>query len=324
MAEGKPQAQSLAIAYSVKRKNKRKKMAQGGEVTAKAESRPMPDTTANDAHSVSHNSAKKAPSQDQWTDQPTVRQAQKPSHTRLSQPKMVGSDAFSVRLRDMHEDEADMMGKLPPQPYAKGGHVSMEMGEGPEEDNLQHPAGLEEDNDMMAPAESEYMAGYFAEGGEVEYDEYGYPKKTPQATPTPKPKNEFHDTGKGIEDTSGFQKKAFGGSVEDEMEDEHHDSVAAAIMAKREREMPSSDSDEDHMMAEGGEVDIDENAEEQPNMFYRRNQEALKENYDSDMDSLTEPTDSNEMADPREENEENEHDMIDRIRSKANVRRQFR
>lgn len=44
MKAGKPQDQSLAIAYSVKRKNK-KKMAQGGkvEISASDESRPMPE-----------------------------------------------------------------------------------------------------------------------------------------------------------------------------------------------------------------------------------------------------------------------------------------
>lgn len=52
-----------------------------------------------------------------------------------------------------------------------------------------------------------------ADGGDV--DEYGYPKKnsTPKADPTPKPKNEFKDNGTGVQDTSGYDKKANGGEV---------------------------------------------------------------------------------------------------------------
>jgi hypothetical protein len=40
-----------------------------------------------------------------------------------------------------------------------------------EDDNVEHPAGLEEDDDQMAPPEEEYMSGrmpMFADGGEVE------------------------------------------------------------------------------------------------------------------------------------------------------------
>ena len=51
-----------------------------------------------------------------------------------------------------------------------------------------------------------------ADGGEV--DEYGYPKKSPTASPTPKPVNEFKDTGPGVQDTSGYDKKADGGAVQ--------------------------------------------------------------------------------------------------------------
>ena len=98
-------------------------------------------------------------------------------------------------------------------------------------------------------------------------------------------------------------------------------------MAKKKHQaMLDSDSDEDHMamMAEGGQIDLDENAEEQPNSYYHQNEDvALKENYDSDMDDVSQPMDSNEHADSREADEENKHDMISVIRRRMKSRRQF-
>lgn len=111
---------------------------------------------------------------------------------------------------------------------------------------------------------------------------------------------------------------AEGGEVTPEAEEveEQHSSVAAAIMAKKRKQMPLfSDSDEDDMlmMAEGGEVDIEENGAEQANHFDKRNNAILKENYDSDLMDVSQPTDSNEHGDKRE--------MIKSIRSKMIAKR---
>lgn len=116
--------------------------------------------------------------------------------------------------------------------------------------------------------------------------------------------------------------------MDEEME-EHHASITAAIMAKRAKlhEMVASGAmDEDHaaedMMAEGGEVDLDENAMEEPNGYYPRNEHAaLKENYDEDMHDVTEPMDSNEHGDEEESHSENKHDMVSAIRSKMAKKR---
>lgn len=78
MHEGKPQDQALAIAYSIKRKNAKKKAAggsvesgskdmnyaEGGEVSykndsAKTQARPMPEERDNDSMMVSRNNNKK-------------------------------------------------------------------------------------------------------------------------------------------------------------------------------------------------------------------------------------------------------------------------
>ena len=114
MDAGKPQKQSLAIAYNIKRKNS-KKFAKGGLVSAKDEKRPMPDDLHNDSLMAGQNRGNKAPGQDAWTDNPTIKQAQRPSPTRLSQPKGVGSDALSMRQRAMHDDEEDLGDSIYPE-----------------------------------------------------------------------------------------------------------------------------------------------------------------------------------------------------------------
>lgn len=273
---------NLGIAYAVKKKSsKPKMMAEGGPVSAKSEKRPMPEQKSADSMEVSLNSSKKALPQSTWTDKPTVAQAQsKPRTQPIRRPKMVPSDAFSTKLHNQEDDLMEMKPASPeekPKGYFEGGVVSEKDSEN---DNVDHPAGLEEDNDQMHPAEDEYMASHFAEGGEVEED--------------------------------------------------HHDSITAAIMAKRDRmhamiDSGSMDEDDAVRMADGGMVDIDSNNEEQPNSYYNRNEHAaLKENYDSDMDDLSEPMDSNEMGDSREDDEENKLDMVSSIRSKMNMKRQFR
>jgi len=147
MNAGKPKNQSLAIAFSVQRRNKKKKMADGGmidldprqdadsehddaedmakgrspsdannsESQANSESRPMPDKSYNDSDSVSRNRGNKALKDAQWDDNSTVEQAQRPSQTRLSQPKGVGSDPMAMRQRDMHDDEEDFGDSIYPE-----------------------------------------------------------------------------------------------------------------------------------------------------------------------------------------------------------------
>lgn len=75
------------------------------------------------------------------------------------------------------------------------------------------------------------------------------------------------------------------------------------------------------MMAEGGMVDLNENAMERPESFDKRNAAILKENYDSDMEDVSQPMDSNEHGHMIDEDE---HDMISAIRSKIHAKRMFR
>lgn len=306
MHAGKPQPQALAIAYSVKRKAAKKKMAEGGPVSAKAEKRPMPEERDNGSMDIAQNKGDKPAKQDNWLDQPTVKQAQQPERPGklpIKHPKIMKGGTFTTKLRDqeddleMHDAPASPM-EQPAKEYdeegpdrqgpkvaalemkkmAQGG-VAMEMGKGPEEDEVEHPEGLESDNDMKGPPEKEFMAGHFAEGG----------------------------------------------MLHDEIEEEHHDSIASAIMARKDREKAmhgaDSDSDIEHNLAEGGQVDLEENSMEQPNDYYSRNKAALKENYDSDLEDVAQPMYSNEHG--HELSDEDAHDMISSIRRKIAQKRQF-
>lgn len=155
------------------------------------------------------------------------------------------------------------------------------------------------------------------------------------------------------------QEKAYaeGGHVEDSMDqpsdeaqEEHHNSIAAAIMAKKDREMRmNSDSDIDDvvMMALGGEIleddqapnshesiysddsdqaDLSRNADEDANEEDQLSFNALrKENYSESegLQQLDSPDDSNLHGDSEESESENKHDKISAMRSRMSKRRQF-
>ncbi len=121
MEHGKPQKQSLAIAFSVKRKAKKKKMAEGGVAyrndSAITEQRPMPEERDNDSRMVSRNSGNKAPQpHDSFLNDDTSEQARRSGTWPLKHPKMVPTNAFSVKLRS---DEDDLMQSASPGPYSE-------------------------------------------------------------------------------------------------------------------------------------------------------------------------------------------------------------
>lgn len=347
------------MAYAIKKKNDSKKpmYAKGGRIpnqeSAKTESRPMPETKVQDSAMVARNSGDKALPMSKMLDKPTEAQAisnngrmVKP----IKHPSMVQSPVFKIKLRNQEDDLMSSKAPAAPQEqpeqdeneigpdrqgpaikdhskphsknlnmYAKGGMINDEVSmHDAEEDEAVHPAGLESDNDQMAPSDDEFMAGKmpaYAEGGRIE--------------------------------------------PMDEEEMEHYDSMAAAIMAKRERQMNgSSDSDidsqehkdgeegmsiDDHMpqFAKGGsikshpsiysdessEVDLSRNADEDANEEDQVSFNALrKENYSETdaLNKLDQPQDSNEHGDEREMSSENKHDKVDRIMSKMAKSKKFK
>lgn len=352
---------SLGMAYDMKKRAKKPKFAKGGQVpSAKTESRPMPDQMGNDSKQANM-ASNKPPKDDTWSSTPERKQASKGMRTTpIKHPKMASSDVVQSRLRG-EEDDLQSSAKTnegkqeqPPQSddemdakkqgsnpdmskphmsrkaYFEGGAVSQKESE---EDMVDHPVGLESDNDSMGPAMEEYMEDHFAEGGSVResmQDNFGDTSRPEDMQDTQESKDAKETSGTPVRGPSQAEydeynspaKKAIraqygfaeGGMAEmddqpgDEEAIEHAASIASAIMAKNRK-----------MMAEGGQVDIDSNNEEQPNGYYHQNEDAaLKENYDSDMDDVSQPEDSNLKGDSREMDSENEHDksITDRIRRK--------
>ena len=183
MEHGKPQKQALAIAYSIKRKGK-KKMAEGGEVTISAsnEKRPMPNDVHGDSHTVSRNSGNKRPGPDSWTDNPTIKQAQRPSITKLSKPRMVESGVLRTKL---HNQEEDLQSAMPPssdadQPdtdyneiNAKGqGHALRDNSKSHSTKKAPYNQDIEDQYAQdMAEADMKKRQSY-AKGGQIEANDY--------------------------------------------------------------------------------------------------------------------------------------------------------
>lgn len=228
MEAGKPQKQSLAISYDMKRRTPKgkKMMAKGGEIQPPAKSPEMPPK----------------PKMEEMSEM-----MPKPKLQRLAHGGMAASSVVKPRLRSdidqelMKQHEEHLMRSMPPED---------------ETEHIQYDDEHAEHSNMMA------------DGGEVE------PEDMPEM---------YED------------------------EEQHHDSIASAIMARRKR------------MAAGGQVDIESNEMEQPNSFYEQNEDAaLKENYDDDIEDLMQPMDSNE---DRPSIPTNKHDRISAIRARMKSRR---
>ena len=250
----------LSIAYEIRKRNAKKKMAEGGPVEKDS------------------------------IDKFTERQMNKPKIKGVHTAIMPGDPGTSVagsyhgsygsnqeKSKILHKEKLEELRAMPKpkiEKLAQGGMVSSSViktknldkyGNIMEEDKPKKYEGMSEDK---GPAEEEYMDDemepMYAEGGEVEEEEE-------QEGP------------------------------------EEHSSIAQAIMAQRKRKM----------MAEGGLVDIEENNEEEPNEYNDLDKAALKENMDSDFTDETEPEDSNTQSD---DIDEDEHDMISKIRSKMRMK----
>ncbi len=265
-SDSKPQSMAMAMDMQRRGPKKKKMMAQGGPVSAKSESRPMPNQ---DKPSIKMD--------------PAPMSIPKPRLQPINQPSMAASPVIKSRPRSdidqelMKQHEEHIMRSMPP------------------EDETEHIA-----YDDSHALESDMMA----EGGEVAHPH--------------------------VDDMS-------------EQEEEHHMSIAAAIMAKRDRmKAMDSDSDEDSqmMMAEGGEIpshesiysddsdqaDLSRNADEDANEEDQLSFNAMrKENYSESegLEQLDSPMDSNEHGDDREDSKSDKKDMISQIRSKMNRQRQF-
>lgn len=345
----------LAIAYSVQRKAKeKKKYAKGGPVSAKDEARPGTQTADASKAEESRNRGDKPAHMDKATSRPDIAQSTKGQNTTpIKYPKMVPSSVFSTRLRDEedhlessdapaspeeqppehdNEEGADRQGAPPHKMkmMAKGGKIKKQPLLTNEEDSrplkeTAYQKKQRESADTSSPAIRSKTPWVYAEGGEINELE---PMSEAEQD------NDEHPSGlesdndmMGDSDAMNDHMTMMAEGGQAEMEADHHDSIAAAIMAKRGlkrlmQDSGSADEDKAEMMAEGGEVDLNMNAEEQPNGYYARNKAALKENYDEGMDNAHTPMDG-EDGDDREDNRGNKKDKIEEMRKRAMSRRNF-
>lgn len=344
MSAGKPQDQALAISYNMKRKNKRKKMAEGGmaKESAKFEPRPMPAERANDSKMVAQNSGNKPAHNDGWLDRSTVDQAQSNNGRMvkpIKRPRMVPSNAFSTRMYDEeaklqesaspgpynaqppeHDNEEDANKQGPSVPALKmkmmyeGGAVSEEAAEKDQHPSISPLDGLD---DEMSPAEDEYMANHFANGGEVDMDNED---SIAAAIMARKDRRQMQMNSDSDDDQMSMM--ASGGSVESGSRDMNYayggELLEDGTGIHSHGSMDSDDSDQ---------VDLSRNADEDANEEDQASFDALrKENYsESDgLRKLNQPMNSNEKGDNREDDESDKHDKVSRIMSRMNQRRQFK
>lgn len=252
----------------------------------------------------------------------------------LKHPKIATSGVFQAKLLDQ-EDHLEDSAKpnqgpqhQPPKAYdeempdrqgpstpalkmkkmAEGGMINRAVSmKHAEEDMVEHPAHLEEDDDQMRPEGymDEQDPAMYAKGGEVDLDATA---SDPQSRPD-----------KGFGAIIVKKMMAQGGDVS-EQDIEQAASIAASIMAKRRRMAEGGSIGDTESMfhfprkaSDKSQVDIESNGEEHPNAYYGRNEEILKENYDEDMEDVTQPMDSNEHGD---EIDGDDHDMVSAIRRK--------
>lgn len=347
MDAGKPKKQALAISYNMQRRSGKKKMAQGGQVNAKYEKRPMPSETDEDSKMVSRNSSIKKPGEDSWSDNPTVRDAQSPSPHKLSQPKLVGSDEFSSRNKQMRDEENDLGDSIHPetdraQPNKRDDEIGPNR-QGPKVSDMERQHGnkraayeMSKENQYSEDVADANMKkiqsppGRYAQGGPVmepedegmelmeRSDEGNMQGRLSPGRHGEQPKGQYdeieapHSAGPldmERQHNNGRPAYAKGGEIED-----HYESIADAILAKKRKSK---------MMAEGGQVDLSRNADEDLNFEDQQSFKAgRKENYSESegLAQLDSPMDSNEHSPEHEEMDVNDKDIVESIRRKKRAK----
>ncbi len=294
MHEGKPQDQALAIAYSVKRK---KKMAEGGKVDKD------PTETAHGSKRM-HGYLSHGESPTDEVGYKNRNRSSDMDHGQKKGPQGYGKyQEQAQNQKGIHTPVSGVTGFPGAKGSSEAGKMATETWKGEPHRELRehgkelHKKKLEEMRSMPKPK----LKG-LAEGGRV--TPTSGPRMTESSHIHHQPRTEA-STGHLDERYGKMSKYADGGDVEDERDIEHHASIAAAMMARDE---------EREMMAEGGHIDITDNAEEAPSDAADEYTEAaLKENYDSDMMHVDQPSDSNEHGDELHDEDEHGMTMIEKI-----------
>lgn len=291
MKAGKPKDQSLAISYDIQRRNKRKKMADGG----KAEPSPTPKEVKLDMD----------PIEIQGTTYDSKKYA---SGGMVKGQENDGQPSIKPGAKDTYSSPAmrEFMASKAP----KG-------------------SDTERDSDEHAPDKAAYHGQRYAKGGMIEEDEAHLESSFPPSSDKDQPKAAYNEKHEAMTSGSPDESKdhsmeseddmlrrhadekaahyARGGKVQEhegedgEMEGEHPASIAEAILSKRK-------------YAKGGMISSDSD-DEGPGTRRDFNIESKKENYTDSGENFSYSSDG-EDGDSEESQSENKHDMVDRIRRK--------
>lgn len=270
---GKPKDQSLAIAFQVQRKNKKK--AKGGLIRAGSE-KPTEDK---DEMGQTKMYAEGGPIRAGGTP-PTADQGQDHSCTYMcnnnkhydKDGSLISAEGSNRPTADSHQDmDSPTPGNRNSESFRRGGSSRPSADSG---------------NDEAAPHRTPMKDINLVRAGSTRPNE--------------------------DEDERGQTKTlAHGGDVEDET-DNHHVGTMADAIAKRLAV---------HMMARGGMIDRDNNATEQDNYEDDLSFDALGKKVYDDEQLDDQPSDSNEIGDEREKDEEDEKDTSIRSRIAKRARK---
>lgn len=321
-------AQDLAVAYSVQKEAKKKRMAQGGDVEKGKHA---------DNHAYNYDDTQSAKGVNKVA--PVYNQTENRMEHGNSEGGLPAKRAYgpSKAAKRHHEETLSELRSMPKpklEGLARGGEVEHDHKELERKMSMRQPKHaklspkkhaniLHGKTFKVRSHDEEDEMPKMAEGGKVQDDmgsederlaEHDRPSHEDPSVVSEemgaKPEEDGEHVPAAHEDLSG--------PPEDEYMADHDQllahggeahSIVDRIMQRRR-------------MAEGGQVDIDENEEEQPNEFYEQNEAAMKENYDEAMDDIDEGH-SPSIDDPEESREENEDDadMISQIRRRMKSRR---
>ncbi len=337
MEHGKPQKQALAIAFSVQRQNKKKKMAEGGKV------RDQYDTSVYKSHlerTDRRSPAKKAAAVNQTVsfkgseadgEPKGIHPGAKDNYSSPAMREYMSSKSPSGSATPQSSDEhAPNKKAFSGQRYAGGGKVDNAGQYGRKSEADAEPMSLKPGatghymadkkenyankdwtgadgkpgstpmHSFEGPAHDEYMANHMqmlAAGGKVACE---------------------HCSGKGYEDEhSQGNYEHFLDEEESEVEESDHDhSLADKVFNRKKFASGGSVEDIDDPFDHG--EGISDFQEEGPSVRQKYNMNARNYNAGDDRQISKQPMDSNEDGDEREDDSENIHDMdlVDRIRAK--------
>lgn len=321
MDSGKPQKQALAIAYSVKRRAPKKKMAQGGKVSTKEDetnANDMSDEAAKDRASESPKMAKGGMYAEGGEVDISAANEKRPmpddehgdSHE-ASRVKPRGPRGPTWHFNDDQDQIGPSKSEAPKAPaddnWQNEGHrttlnandsVEMNM----EKESSTDPKHINKDHDL------DIADARYAEGGEVNFHD--------ESRANTENANDMREM--NMEKESSSDPMSINAHHGEDIEDALLMAAGGVVDTIMERKRRAK------MYAEGGQVDLSRNADEDANFEDQQSFDAIrKENYSETpgLDALDSPMDSNLHSPEHEEEDINDRSIVDSIRRKAKKNR---